>query len=423
MLADRSLESDINEFIRISGFGREGNLRADLSIFSNATSRVTASPIRQLFDLMDRPDVISFAGGFPPKEALDIDGLCKATSTAMRQSSVVSFQYGATGGYEPLRELLVHREKSKGIAIGREDLIVTSGSQQAIDLVCRVLVNPGEKVVVEAPTYLGALLAMRFQGAEIVAISADDEGIDVAELRRVAEKERPKLLYVIPNFANPTGRVTSLRRRKELLEIAKEFGFYLVEDDAYGELYFNEPPPPSLLALADDEERKWVVHISSMSKILSPGMRLAWMTGPSELLRHVTVAKQLGDAHAPVLSQTIAFHYLNSGALEPALTRTRRFYRSQALAMSKAIRAEFDEQIFRFSAPEGGMFFWAQLEGADTERMLPEAIASGVAFVPGAAFYANTPIRDRVRLSFATASVDQISRGIKRLASLIERSF
>ncbi|WP_341318732.1 PLP-dependent aminotransferase family protein [Paraburkholderia sp. IMGN_8] len=396
-------------------------MSADSFEFSSSASRVATSPIRELFGLLDCPDIVSLASGLPSKEALDIDGLSKATSMAVKQSAAVAFRYGATAGYDPLRELLVQRERDKGIPAERGRLLVTSGSQQAIDLVCRILVNPGENVVVEAPTRLGALLTLRFQGAKLRAVVTDEEGIDVDELRRTAELHRPKLLYLIPSFSNPTGRITSLKRRKEILWLAKEFRFYVVEDDPHSELYFNEPPPPSLYALADDEERDWVIHISSLSKILAPGLRVAWLAAPQRLMGHLTTAKQLCDTHTSMLSQLVVFHYLNGGSLEPALSRARRFYVAQSAVMSKAIRTELKGSAFKFARPEGGLFFWGRLEGLDTTKVLEDAIRSGVAFMPGAAFYTTDSVNDCLRLSFASATAEQIVTGVKHLAKVIDR--
>jgi 2-aminoadipate transaminase len=395
-------------------------LSVDSLAFSSATSRVEWETDWEMVNLIGRPDVISFAGAFPSRGAFDIDGLCKATNVAVKQSATASFQSGATGGFAPLKALLVQREKSKGISVDESHMLLTSGSEQAVDLVCRILVNPGDSVVVEAPCHFGALHSFLFHGAQITALKADDEGIDIEELARVAEEKRPKFVYLAANFSDPTGRSTSLRRRKQILDVASKFGFFVVEDDTYGELYFNEPPPPSMLALADDHERDWVIHISSSSKILSPGLRLAWMFARSELIRHATLAKQMSDANSTSLSQVVAFHYLNSGSLEPTLSRIRQFHLTQATAMKKAIKAELDDRIFKCDYPDGGMFFWGKVEGCDTRELLKPAIASGVAFVPGSAFFPGNPGTDRLRLSFATATTDQISKGIKRLASVID---
>jgi 2-aminoadipate transaminase len=395
-------------------------LTIETSQYASATRRVQPSTIRELFSLLSRPDVISLAGGFPSAAALDLNGLRGATERALISSLATSFQYGNSEGYEPLRELIAQRAKTKGMKIGASELVITTGSQQAIDLITRVLVDPGDRVAVEAPTYLGALQAFQFQGADVLPVPTDHEGVRVEELEAMVVRHRPKLLYLIPNFANPTGYVMSLRRRKQVLALAKTHRFFIVEDDAYGELYFREPPPPSLFALASDEERQWVVHLASFSKILAPGLRLAWLSAPAELLRHLVVAKQLGDTHASTLSQLVAFHYLNAGSLEPALGRMRRFYENQARAMQRAIKAELSGTPFNAMTPEGGMFYWADLPLVNTTAMLRNAIDEhGVAYVPGGAFYVGRPEHTRLRLSFASASIEQIGEGIRRLARCI----
>lgn len=392
----------------------------ETSRYASATRRVQSSAIRELFSLLARPDVISLAGGFPSAAALDLNGLRGATERALISSLATALQYGNSEGYEPLRELIAQRARTKGMKLDASDLLITTGSQQAIDLITRVLVDPGERVAVEAPTYLGALQAFQFQGADVQAVPTDHEGVRVEEFEAMVVRHRPKLLYLIPNFANPTGYVMSLRRRKQVLALARTHRFFIVEDDAYGELYFQDPPPPSLFALANDEERQWVIHLASFSKILAPGLRLAWLSAPAELLRHLVVAKQLGDTHASTLSQLVAFHYLNAGSLEPSLSRTRRFYENQARAMQRAIKAEMGGTPFNAMHPEGGMFYWADLPFVDTTAMLRNAIDEhGVAYVPGAAFYAGHPKRSRLRLSFASASVEQIGEGIRRLARCI----
>jgi len=397
-------------------------LTANLSHFASATRRVQPSAIRESFALLSRPEIVSFAGGFPSAAALDLDGLREATKRAVGEAPAQAFQYGNSEGYLPLRELIAQRAKERGIKLEAQGLIITTGSQQAIDLITRVLVDPGDRVAIEAPTYLGALQAFRFQGAKVLPVPTDTEGVRTEELEAIVARHHPKLLYVIPDFANPTGYVMSLRRRKQILSLARRYGFFIVEDDAYSELYFGEPPPPSLLALANEEERQWVVHLSSFSKTLAPGLRLAWLSAPAELLRHVVVAKQLGDTHASTLSQLVAFHYLNAGSFEPALSRIRRFYQSQALAMQRAIKTELGGMSFNTTAPDGGMFYWADLPKLDTTAMLDSAIEHGVAYVPGAPFYAGQPEHTRLRLSFASASAEQIGEGIRRLARCIRQA-
>jgi 2-aminoadipate transaminase len=388
-------------------------------LYAAATRRIKPSVVRELFAPLGNPDVISLAGDSPSEVALDMDGLLDATKRATARSPATAFQYGNSEGYMPLRELIAQRAVERGVKLNAQDMVVTTGSQQAIDLVTRVLVDPGDRVAVDAPTYLGTLQALQFHGADVVSVATDTEGIRTDELEAVVARHHPKMLYTIPNFANPTGNVLSLHRRKAILSLATKYRFFVVEDDAYGELYFREPPPPSLFSLANEEERRWVIHIASFSKSLAPGLRLAWMSAPPALRSHLVVAKQLGDTHTTMLSQLVAFHYLNAGSLEPALSRMRILYQRQAYAVQRAIKAELADTPFRADMPDGGMFYWAEIPGVDTGGMLKHAIQRGIAYVPGTPFYAGNPETSRLRLSFASASAERIAEGIRRLGDCI----
>ncbi|WP_240648360.1 PLP-dependent aminotransferase family protein [Pararobbsia silviterrae] len=391
---------------------------------SSTTARLRKSPIRELFALLGRSDVISLAGGFPPMEAIDAMGLRNALVRAARDSLEDSLRYGATQGYAPLRALIADRNRVQGIALDAADIQIVSGSQQGIDLAARTLIDSGDIVLAQAPTYLGALQVFHAQGARIETIPADagGRGIDMDALERQVVALRPKLIYLVPSFANPTGNVLALRERKQLLSLARRSAVPIVEDDPYGALYFHEPPPPSLLALANAHEREWVIHLSSLSKMLAPGLRLAWMTGPPDWMSPMSLVKQIGDTHTSNLSQLVAWHYLCSGALEPALERARLFYRAQAQTMIRAIQREMPALAQTIVAPKGGMFVWGTLPGVDTTALLPEALREGVAYVPGAAFMPGESVSDGLRLSFATASPEHIQEGIRRLARCVSRS-
>jgi DNA-binding transcriptional MocR family regulator len=386
---------------------------------SAATARVQSSALRDLFALLSRPEVISLAGGFPSAAAIDVEGLQAAAARAMRVSAPEALLYGDVRGYEPLRELIAERCNGLGTHVEATDILITSGSQHGIDLVARTMINPGDTVAVEAPTYLGALQAFQARGANLLSLPTDGEGLMIEVVERLFEAHRPKVLYLIPNFANPTGAVLALRRRKPLLELAARYGVLLVEDDAYGELYFRDPPPPSLLSLANADEREWVVHLSSFSKVLAPGLRLAWMGAPTGLMRHVVLAKQISDSHASAIAQLVAFHFLNAGSLEPALSRARSYYVRQAAAMHRAIFTELDDIALRAAPIRGGMFQWVEMPGMNTQSLLQKAIETGVAFVPGTLFFANESGTDCLRLSFASATPETIGEGVRRLARAI----
>lgn len=388
-------------------------------LFADATRRVERSAMPPWPATPARTDLISLAGGLPAQAALDLDGLLDASRRALAQTAAAAFQSGECAGYRPLRELIAQREAERGVKLDAQRLLITSGSQQAIDLATRSLVDPGAHVLVEAPTSAGVLQALRFHGAKPVPLAADRDGLSIEALETALERYRPRMLYLMPNFANPTGGVLSLQRRSALLALAARHRFFLVEDNAYGELYFREPPPPSLLALANDDEREWVVHLASLSTRIAPGLRLAWMSAPAPLFRHLALAKKIHDTHAAALSQLVAFHYLNAGSLEPALSRMRLHYHRQAQAMQRALEGGLAETPLRAAPPAGGLFFWADAPGVDTVALLPHALAHGVAYAPGASFYCGDAPVGRLRLSFAGAAPGELGTGVRRLGEAL----
>jgi DNA-binding transcriptional MocR family regulator len=302
-----------------------------------------------------------------------------------------------------------------------EGLIVTTGSQQALDLIGKTMISPGDKVIVEAPTFLATIQCFRLYGAHIIGAPIDADGVDVDKLEALIEEHQPKLVYLIPSFGNPSGATLSLARRQRILEIAVRTQTLIVEDDPYGELYFDAPPPPSLLALSDHVpgSRDWLAYCGSFSKILSPGLRVGWMVAPPELLAKATMCKQFSDAHTSNLTQAICAHYLTLNRLNPSLAVVRKTYAERARVMAESLRRELGDAI-EFNPPRGGMFFWARLTGAkgqpaNATEFAKRAIDQLVAFVPGAPFYAHDPDLATLRLSFATADVAKIEEGIARL--------
>jgi DNA-binding transcriptional MocR family regulator len=296
-------------------------------------------------------------------------------------------------------------------------LIVTTGSQQALDLIGKTMISPGDKVIVEAPTFLATIQCFRLYGADIIGAPIDADGVKVDVLEQLIEQHKPKLVYLIPTFGNPSGATLSLERRKRILEIAARTKTLVVEDDPYGELYFGAPPPPSMLALSDQVpgSRDWLAHCGSFSKILSPGLRVGWMIAPAQLLAKATMCKQFSDAHTSNLTQATAAHYLTLGRLHATLDNVRTVYAQRAEAMAQALQRELGDAI-EFNRPRGGMFFWARLtQGRNAADFAKRAIDKLVAFVPGAPFYAHDPDLSSLRLSFATADVAKIEEGISRL--------
>ena len=393
--------------------------------FADRLNNVETSAIRELFKLLGKPGIISFAGGFPDPALFDVEGIRLASAAVLEHHAAAVLQYGATEGYGPLRSALATHMAGKGATVAPEGLIVTTGSQQALDLLAKTLISPGDKVIVEAPTFLATIQCFRLYGADLISAPIDAQGVDVDRLEALIAQHKPKLVYLIPTFGNPSGATLSLERRKRVLEIAARTGTIIVEDDPYGELYFDQAPPASLLALSDEVSgsRDWLAHCGSLSKVLSPGLRVGWLIAPPELLAKATMCKQFSDAHTSNLTQAIAAHYLGSNRLETALNNVRSTYAQRARVMGQSLRSVLGEAV-TFNEPQGGMFYWARLTGAngatsDAGEFAKRAIEKLVAFVPGAPFYASEPDRSTFRLSFATADVARIEEGIQRLGQAL----
>ena len=389
--------------------------------FADRLNNVETSAIRELFKLLGKPGIISFAGGFPDPALFDVEGIKASSDAVLTANPGPVLQYGATEGYGPLREGISGFMANKGATVKPEGLIVTTGSQQALDLIGKCMISPGDKVIVEAPTFLATIQCFRLYGAQIINAPIDADGVDVDQLEKLIEEHKPKLVYLIPTFGNPSGATLSLERRKRILEIAARTHTLVVEDDPYGELYFDQPPPPSMLALSDDipGSREWLAHCGSFSKILSPGLRVGWMIAPPALLANATMCKQFSDAHTSNLTQAIAAHYLTLNRLDGALAVVRTTYAERARVMAESLRRELGSAI-SFNQPEGGMFFWARLTGVGGKsshagEFAKRAIDKGVAFVPGAPFFAHDPDLSTFRLSFATVGLEKIEEGIGRL--------
>lgn len=389
--------------------------------FADRLNNVETSAIRELFKLLGKPGIISFAGGFPDSAMFDVDGIKEAANKALTEEAGGALQYGATEGYNPLREQLAAFMGTKGVSVAPDGLIVTTGSQQALDLLGKTMIDPGDKVIVEGPTFLATIQCFRLYGADLVSAPIDANGVDSDALEKLIAEHKPKFVYLIPTFGNPSGAMLSLERRKKVLALAVKYNTLVVEDDPYGDLYFGEPPPPSILSLSKDVPGscELIAHCGSMSKVLSPGLRVGWMIAPPELLAKATMCKQFSDAHTSTFAQATAAQYLKAGRMPATLANVRKAYGERALAMGAALKRELGDAI-EFTQPQGGLFFWARLTGAggktkDAGEFAKKAIAQGVAFVPGAPFYAGNPDMATFRLSFATADVGKIEEGVGRL--------
>jgi len=394
--------------------------------FADRLNNVETSAIRELFKLLGKPGIISFAGGFPDSAMFDVEGIRAASNAALTEEPGAALQYGATEGYNPLREQLAAFMTAKGAKeVAADNLIVTTGSQQALDLLGKTLISPGDKVIVEGPTFLATIQCFRLYGAELISAPIDGNGVKTDELEKLIAEHQPKFVYLIPTFGNPSGAMLSLERRKAVLEMAVKHNTLIVEDDPYGDLYFGDAPPPSLLNLSASVpgSRELLVHCGSLSKVLSPGLRVGWMIGPAELLAKATMCKQFSDAHTSTFAQATAAQYLKAGRMPATLANVRKVYAERAQAMGDALRKELGDAI-EFVQPQGGLFVWARLTGVggkvqDGNVLAKRAIEKGVAFVPGTPFFCANPDHATFRLSFATADADKIREGVARLAQAL----
>jgi 2-aminoadipate transaminase len=395
--------------------------------FADRLNNVETSAIRELFKLLGKPGIISFAGGFPDSAMFDVEGIREAVNDALTMDPGAALQYGATEGFNPLREQIASFMQSKGVLdLMPEQLIVTTGSQQALDLLGKTLISPGDKVIVEGPTFLATIQCFRLYGAQLISAPVDGDGVKTDELEQLIAEHKPKFVYLIPTFGNPSGALLSLERRQAVLAMAVKHQTLIVEDDPYGDLYFGAaPPPPSLLALSAGVpgSRELLVHCGSLSKVLSPGLRVGWMVGPAELLAKATMCKQFSDAHTSTFAQATAAHYLKAGRMPATLAKVRAVYAERAATMGAALKRELGDAI-DFVPPQGGLFVWARLTGAggkvkDGGEFAKRAIDQGVAFVPGAPFYAANPDLSTLRLSFATVGLEKIEEGVGRLGAAI----
>ena len=395
--------------------------------FADRLNNVETSAIRELFKLLGKPGIISFAGGFPDSAMFDVEGIREASALALSKEPGAALQYGATEGYNPLREQLALFMAVKGVKnITAEGLIVTTGSQQALDLVAKTLLNPEDIALVEAPTFLATIQCFRLYGPKVLGVPIDANGVQVDKLEAMIQQHNPKLVYIIPTFGNPSGALLTKERRLKILQLAVQYKTIVIEDDPYGDLYFGEAPPPSMLALSDQVpgSRDWLVHCGSLSKVLSPGLRVGWMVAPPDLLARATMCKQFSDAHTSTFAQATAAQYLLSGRMPATLNKVRSVYAERAQAMDQALQRELGDAL-AYTAPLGGLFFWANLTGArgavkDGNAFAKSAIEKGVAFVPGAPFFANDPDLSSIRLSFATADLAKIEEGITRLGQALK---
>ncbi|KQQ96828.1 PLP-dependent aminotransferase family protein [Massilia sp. Leaf139] len=381
--------------------------------FSERAQGLQSSFIREILKITQRPEIISFAGGLPSPATFPVERMKAAYDKVLSETGKVALQYGPTDGFAPLREWIANSLSTEGTKILPEQILMTSGSQQALDLLGKVLIDEGSRVLVETPSYLGALQAFSVYRPEFASVATDDDGLVPSSIEAVAKGAR--LLYSLPNFQNPTGRSLSIARRQELVETCARFGLPLIEDDPYGALSYSGEPMPKMVAMNPDG----VIYMGSFSKVLTPGIRLGYVCAPPPLVRRLELAKQAADLHTAQLTQMVVHEVVKDGFLDEHIPTIRSLYGKQCQAMLDAMAEHFPAGV-TWTKPEGGMFIWVTLpKSIDAMKLLDTAIASRVAFVPGAPFYANEGETNTLRLSFVTVPPERIREGIAILGKLI----
>lgn len=381
--------------------------------FAERAEQLQASFIREILKITQQPEIISFAGGLPSPLTFPVDEMKLAYDKVLSNNGKVALQYGPTDGYTPLRQWIADSLSTGGAKIVPEQVLMTSGSQQALDLLGKVLIDEGSRVLVETPSYLGALQAFSVYLPEFKSVDTDDHGLVPSSINAVAEGAR--LLYSLPNFQNPTGRSLSIERRLELVETCARLGLPLIEDDPYGSLSYKGEPLPKMVAMNPDG----VIYMGSFSKVLTPGIRLGYVVAPLPLARRLELAKQAADLHTSQLTQMVVHEVIKDGFLDQHIPKIRALYGDQCQVMLDAMAQHFPASV-EWTKPEGGMFIWVTLpKHINAMQLLDEAIAQKVAFVPGSPFYANDPATNTLRLSFVTVPPERIRHGIEILGKLI----
>ena len=381
-------------------------------------SNVQASAIREILKVAERPDVLSFAGGLPAPEAFPIAAMARAHAEVLAKDGAAALQYGPTEGYAPLRAWIAERMTSRGLPATAEQVLITTGSQQGIDLVGKTLLDPGALVAVEAPSYLAALQTFSTYEAQFAVVGTDDEGMRVDELETLLKHAPVKLIYIVPTFQNPRGTTLSLDRRQELARLAREYGVTVLEDDPYAELRYRGTSLPPVAGL---DARAPVIHLGSFSKTLEPGLRLGYAIGDERMIRALTIAKQAADLHSGQLSQLAVTQLLRTFDYDAHLRGLRTLYGERCAAMLASVERSFPRGS-TWTRPEGGLFVWVKLpDGIDAKELLRTAMQEKVAFVPGAPFYQRNPERSTLRLNFSNRPPELIAQGIARLGACVQR--
>jgi 2-aminoadipate transaminase len=394
--------------------------------YAHRTQKMGSSVIRELLKLTEQPDIISFGGGLPAPEVFPVKEFREACNYVLDHFGAQALQYSTTEGYRPLREMIARHTCRYMVEVTPENILITSGSQQALDFVGRLFINRGDYIVVESPSYLGALQAWNAYGAQYIPVRMDENGMVVDDLE-AALRVGPKFIYVLPNFQNPSGATLSLERRKKLIEIADKYGVPIIEDDPYGQLRYEGEHIPSLVTLDSEYRGKNggtysgnVIYLSTFSKLLAPGLRLAWVIAPEQVIRRLVMAKQAADLHTASFNQYVAYEVGKGGFLDEHVKVIRAVYKERRDVMLEMMDEMFPPEV-HWTRPQGGMFLWGIMpECMDAAEVLKVAIQRKVAFVPGEAFHACGGGRNTMRINFSYSSPETIREGITRLGTTLK---
>jgi 2-aminoadipate transaminase len=388
-------------------------------LYASRAEGMRASDIREILKVTALPEVISLAGGLPAPELFPIDEYRRAFEWVLESDGALALQYGPSEGYRPLRDFLAERLSRAGIRCSCDDLLITNGSQQALDLIAKITLDPGDAVLVEKPTYLGALQAFNQYQPSYAMASMDEDGMCTDEVEQLlSSNRRIKFIYAIPNFQNPTGRTMSLERRRRLVELAGHYGVPIVEDDPYGELRYEGEAVPSLKSL---DTTGCVIYLGTFSKILAPGLRLGWAVAAPEAMEALLHGKQPSDLHTGMAQQMATYEVIKNGYLEHHVEEIKAFYKERRDVMLRALEEHFPSEA-HFTRPDGGLFVWAELpRHIDTRELLMDAVQEKVAFVPGQGFHPDNSGTNTMRLNFSNVPPDQLREGVRRLGNAIQR--
>ncbi len=394
--------------------------------YSQRMKRMKASAIRELLAVAERPGMISFGGGFPAPDVFPVEEFKKACISVLENKGPEVLQYGSTDGYVPLREMVSRYSIRSGMNIDISNILITSGSQQALDLLGKIFINRGDRILVESPTYLGALQAWNAYGAEYITVPVDEYGMRT-DLLEEALRTGPKFIYVLPNFQNPTGTTLPLERRMKIIELADRYGVPIIEDDPYGQLRYEGEDIPSVEIL-DSRVREQngtytgnVIYLSTFSKILAPGLRLAWVVAPDTVIRKLALAKQGTDLNTSAFNQIVAHEVGQHGFIDRHVEVMKKVYLERRNAMLDSLEEHMPEGV-TWTHPEGGLFLWMTLpRDLNSTEMLPETIEENVAYVPGEFFHPDGSGKNTIRLNFSFCCPDKINEGVSRLGKAFKK--